>query len=210
MKPILSLPINIDDLLHGKAVEWERLEFKEELELTEGRSTGIPKILRAMSENGSRPAEFEFDEDHSYFQVRLPVHPQATAQATAQATGQVTGEVTGEVAGEVTPQVTPQVAGEVTGEVTGEVPAQVTAQVTAQVQRLLETLEGEMSRNELQERLGLRHRVNFRDAYVRPALETGLVEKTNPNNPRSSKQKYRLTAQGRAWLAEQRKRGGAA
>ena len=173
MKPILSLPSNIDDLLHGKAVEWEGLEF---------------------------------DEDHSYFQVRLPVHPQATAQATAQATGQVTEQV----AGQVTGQATGQVAGEVTGEVAGEVPAQVTAQVTAQVQRLLETLEGEMSRNELQERLGLRHRVNFRDAYVRPALETGLVEKTNPNNPRSSKQKYRLTAQGRAWLAEQRKRGGAA
>ena len=24
----MSLPININDLLHGKSVEWERLEFK--------------------------------------------------------------------------------------------------------------------------------------------------------------------------------------
>ena len=25
----MPLPININDLLHGKAVEWERLEFKQ-------------------------------------------------------------------------------------------------------------------------------------------------------------------------------------
>ena len=50
-------------------------EFLKELDLTEGRSTGIPKIIHAMAQNGSPPPEFEFDEDHSYFMVRLPVHP---------------------------------------------------------------------------------------------------------------------------------------
>ncbi len=52
-------------------------EFLKELEFTEGRGTGIPKIIKAMRKNGSPPAEFEFDEDHSYFMVRLPVHPAA-------------------------------------------------------------------------------------------------------------------------------------
>ena len=51
-------------------------EFLKELDLTEGRATGIPKILRAMRQNGSPLPEFDFDEDHSYFQVRLPVHPE--------------------------------------------------------------------------------------------------------------------------------------
>jgi len=32
-----------------------------------------------MSQNGSPPPEFEFDEDYSYFMVRLPVHPKACA-----------------------------------------------------------------------------------------------------------------------------------
>ena len=50
-------------------------EFLKELEFTKGRSTGIPKIIDAMQANGSPPAEFDFDEDHSYFTVRLPVHP---------------------------------------------------------------------------------------------------------------------------------------
>ena len=35
--------------------------FLGELDITKGRSTGIPKILRAMKKNGSRPPEFEFD-----------------------------------------------------------------------------------------------------------------------------------------------------
>lgn len=48
-------------------------EFLKELEFTEGRCTGIPKIIEAMAKNGSPPAEFEFDEDHSYFLVRLTI-----------------------------------------------------------------------------------------------------------------------------------------
>jgi ATP-dependent DNA helicase RecG len=52
-------------------------EFLKELDLTEGRATGIPKMIRVMRDNGSAPLEFEFDEDHSYFMVRLLAHPAA-------------------------------------------------------------------------------------------------------------------------------------
>ncbi len=67
-------------------------EFLKELKYTEGRSTGIPKIIRAMKANGSPPAEFEFDEDLSYFLARLPIHPAARG-------------VTESVSEEVTPEV---------------------------------------------------------------------------------------------------------
>jgi ATP-dependent DNA helicase RecG len=74
-------------------------EFLKELEFIEGRSTGIPKILDAMQANGSPPAEFDFDEDHSYFMVRLPVHPAALGVAELEVeesadldTPQVTGQ----------------------------------------------------------------------------------------------------------------------
>ncbi|MDA8258996.1 MAG: putative DNA binding domain-containing protein, partial [Betaproteobacteria bacterium] len=63
-------------------------EFLKELEFTEGRSTGIPKIMEAMEKNGSPPAEFEFDEDHSYFMVRLPIHPAALEVAESAARGE--------------------------------------------------------------------------------------------------------------------------
>lgn len=49
-------------------------EILKELHLTEGRNTGFGKILRALEENGSPKPEFETDDDHSYFILRLFVH----------------------------------------------------------------------------------------------------------------------------------------
>lgn len=51
-------------------------EFLKELRLAEGRGTGIPKIRRKMSENGSPDPIFEFDDSRTYFRVILPAHPQ--------------------------------------------------------------------------------------------------------------------------------------
>jgi len=53
-----------------------------------------------------------------------------------------------------------------------------------------------MSRDELQSRLKLKHRKNFRDLYLNPAIKSGLVELTIPTKPRSKNQKYRLTQKG--------------
>ncbi len=50
-------------------------EFLKELRLAESRGTGIPKIRRKMEENGSPEARFVFDDDRTFFQVILPVHP---------------------------------------------------------------------------------------------------------------------------------------
>lgn len=50
-------------------------DFLKELHLTEGRCTGLPKIRKAMKNNGSPPAIFETDEDTSYFLTVLPIHP---------------------------------------------------------------------------------------------------------------------------------------
>lgn len=51
-------------------------ELLKELSLAEGRGTGIPKIRRKMTENGSPEPAFEFDESRTYFRVILPAHPQ--------------------------------------------------------------------------------------------------------------------------------------
>jgi ATP-dependent DNA helicase RecG len=50
-------------------------EFLKELELTEGRGTGIPKILRKVKVNGSPMPCFITDDDRSYFIVEFPIHP---------------------------------------------------------------------------------------------------------------------------------------
>jgi ATP-dependent DNA helicase RecG len=51
-------------------------EFLKELKLTEGRCTGIPKICKAMRENGSPAPIFSTDEERTHFLVELPIHPQ--------------------------------------------------------------------------------------------------------------------------------------
>lgn len=51
-------------------------EFLKELDLTEGRCTGIPKICQAMAQNGSPPPRFSTDDGRTYFLAELPVHPQ--------------------------------------------------------------------------------------------------------------------------------------
>lgn len=158
-------------------------EFLKELEFTEGRCTGIPKIIDAMRKNGSPPAEFEFDEDHSYFMVRLPVHPAAL-----------------EVVGEATPHVTPQV-GTKSAPSRDQVTPQVAPQVAPQVLRLLQVLKGEQDRDTLQSALGLKARKNFRLLYLVPSLDAGLIEMTLPDKPQSSNQRYRLTDKGRQLLA---------
>jgi ATP-dependent DNA helicase RecG len=88
------------------------------------------------------------------------------------------------------------VTAQVTREVTTEVAMEVTTEVSPDV-RLASVLDGEMSRRQLMVRLGLRNEEHFRKVYLIPALESGLIERTIPDKPRSSKQKYRLTEKGR-------------
>jgi Fic family protein len=65
-------------------------------------------------------------------------------------------------------------------------------QATPQVKKLLNIIKGEMSRDELQSALSLKDRKSFRQRYLLPALELGLIEMTIPDKPNSSLQKYRL------------------
>ncbi len=97
--------------------------------------------------------------------------------------------------------VTPQVTGEVTGKVTGE----VTGEVADEVRKLLDVLSPKpLTRAEAQDALRLAGQANFRDRYLVPALEAGLIERTIPDKPTSRLQKYRLTEKGRQTLKAER------
>lgn len=179
---ILSFPgpdrsIKLAQLQNGKAISRcyrnRRIgEFLKELELTEGRSTGIPKMLRATQANGSPDPVFETDDDHTHFITRLPIHPafQGSEESPPQ----------------VTPQVTPQ----------------ATPQVTPQVNELLRAIQGEQRRDELMGALGLKDRKHFRKEYLEPALKGGWLELTQPDSPKSPTQRYRLTEKGYQWQQE--------
>lgn len=63
--------------------------------------------------------------------------------------------------------------------------------------KLLGSLKGEMTVLEMMSALKLGGRRNFLEKYLTPAMETGLVEMTQPDSPRSPTQRYRLTERGR-------------
>jgi ATP-dependent DNA helicase RecG len=64
-----------------------------------------------------------------------------------------------------------------------------------------------MKRTDIQEALALRHEDYFREAYLIPALDAGMIEMTIPGKPTSSKQKYRLTKKGRDLLERLKGKG---
>lgn len=90
--------------------------------------------------------------------------------------------------------------GRVSRLLTAAVTPQVAPQVTPQVTELLRACQTSKSRIELQGELGLSDQKHFRAAYLKPALQAGLIEPTIPDKPRSRFQKYRLTAKGRLLL----------
>ncbi|MFN3848481.1 MAG: RNA-binding domain-containing protein [Spirosomataceae bacterium] len=73
-------PINQQDLQKGRVVARHyrnrRIgDFFKDLDLSEGRCTGIPTIYKKMAANDSPKPHFETDEDRTYFAVTLPINP---------------------------------------------------------------------------------------------------------------------------------------
>ena len=71
---------------------------------------------------------------------------------------------------------------------------------TPQVEKLLRAAESPLSREELQQQVGLADRKHFRETLLNPLIGAGWLAMTIPEAPNSRLQKYRLTAKGRAWL----------
>ena len=192
---VLSYPgadrsIRMEDFKKGQAVSRRyrnrRIgELLKELDLAEARSTGVPKIFRAMRQNGSPDPIFESDEDRTWFRVRLPVHEHELFAATDQDTTHDTLQDKSLVNKEK-----------------GLGTLHDTLHVTEHVERLIELLIGEMSRSQLQDAMKLQDRSHFSSAYLEPALKAGLIEMTLPDKPRSRKQRYRRSAQGEVLAAQ--------
>ena len=182
---VLSFPgpdrsVGIEDLRAGRAVSRRyrnrRIgEFLKELDLAEGRSTGIPKILKAMSENGSPAPVFETDEDRSYFLIRFPAHLYASGK-----TGKTPGG----------------------REAHDEAHDRSAANLNPTERCILNACgKGPRKASELIGVLGYKSRTgNFKRSLNR-LLDLRVLKRTLRNTPRSRNQKYRLTELGEKMLS---------
>lgn len=67
------------DMLKSRRYRNRRLgDFLKELDLTEGRSTGVPTIQAKLAENGSPRAIFETTDDRLTFFVTIPIHEECS------------------------------------------------------------------------------------------------------------------------------------
>lgn len=70
----MAIPINVEDLLSKRKIESNRRlgDYLKELQLSEGRATGILTIQDELRKNGSEPARIETDEGRTYFLIEIP------------------------------------------------------------------------------------------------------------------------------------------
>lgn len=158
-------------------------EYLKELKLTEGRGTGIPKIKRVCTENGSPLPIIHTDQQRSFFVFELLVHQKYRGRID-----------------HVKKQESDQVqntTGKELSRISRFLSDQVSDQVSDQMQKLLLLLKDEpLSRKEIMERLNLVHAHSFREFYLLPSINAGYVIMTIPDKPRSIYQKYRISTLG--------------
>lgn len=77
-RSISAADISRCDILVSKRYRNRRLgEYLKELNMTEGRSTGIPTIQNALANNGSPRATVVTDDDRTFFRITIPCHEAA-------------------------------------------------------------------------------------------------------------------------------------
>ena len=174
MPPITPADFRKERIVSRKYLNRRIGDFLRELHLTEGKGTGIPKIRRAMKNNGSDEPVFETDDARSYFLTILPKRTWAFEG------GQVEGQVTFKQSSSIE-----------LGEHSLEI--------------LLLLNAGDKSSSEIVKSLGLTNLSGALKKQLTKLRKSEKIAYLYPDKPRSSKQKYKLTDEGKALLESMRK-----
>jgi len=167
--------VNMEDLQTGSSTTRRyrnrRIgEFLKELNLTEGRGTGIPKILRAIRKNGPPLPIFATNEDRMYFVARFPIHPGAIPRITKEGSAET------------------ERAGAKSQSKSQREPLNVLICRYLQAQ---DATAAEISAHLEQKQVS--GQLKF---VLKEMIGQGLIAYSVPDKPRSRLQKYRLTAKG--------------
>ena len=177
--------ISMEDINEAKALRSRRYrnrrlgDFLKELNLTEGRATGIPTIQKKLRENGSPKAMIKTDEARTFFLIIIPCRKDFV---------QVDEKVQNtdiELVMRKISKLCPSYVQDMTQ-----------TEVENMAKCLLRAIKEISAQNMLDgiEDISYKH---LRRKYLDKLLDMGAVVMTIPEKPTSSKQKYRLSELGK-------------
>lgn len=193
-------------------------DFLKELGLTEGRATGIPTIQKHLKLNGNSPAIIETDDDRTYFLMTIPCREDMIEIRDGDNAGQ-------KVANKSVTEITALLENGLINidlqvylvdvknikaikAKLANLILQVYLQVweTAKIEHsilisdVIRTFfmlnKKNIPSNEILKSININSLYKLRRYILDPAISAGYIEMSDPDKPRSSKQKYHLTQLG--------------
>ncbi len=199
-------------------------EFLKELELTEGRATGIPTILKALKDNGSPEPRFYTDEDHTFFEIELFIHPAfiektpfspdlSTIKWDFQGIDTILNqliEYSADIVGGIAEGIANkaynadnliiEITGTLNEDVAGGIAGGIARGIADNTFKVLDFARDASSRKDILIHLSLVNNANNFENYIQPLVSTGWLTMTIPDKPTSPNQKYQTTLKGRLIL----------
>jgi ATP-dependent DNA helicase RecG len=174
-------------------------EYLKELNLTEGKGTGIPTIKRALSLNGSKPAQYDTDGDERrFFVVIIPVHEVFLLEDSNQ--DKLKSNIDKPKSNIDKQESNIDKQGRLLENLHKVLLLNYKRDYKKQVlKRMTETLifcDIAKTKVEILEHIGLKKQTkNFKE-YIEPMVEMGFLKRTIPEIPTSKNQKYITTIEG--------------
>lgn len=159
-------------------------EFLKELDLTEGRATGIPTIQKKLRENGSPRATIETDENRTYFLIDIPCRVDFVQDANS------IKEIDIERIKSKLSKICPRYVQDMTmEELTGLAICLLRSTMVVSAQDMLNGVDTVSYKQK-------------RRKYLDRLLEMGAIMMTMPDKPTSKNQKYAISDLGQEIVAK--------
>lgn len=198
-------------------------DFLKELDLSEGRATGIPTIQKHLKLNGSEPAIIDTDENRTFFLMTIPCRKgfDGTFIANSETSKNYIAPELEQVLGQISVQVKDAInqCDIVNKSLLGQILEQLYVQVwkksrtkknihliiSATVDLICLIKKEPLSANALNSAIGFNSSKDLKRKILIPLMDLNYISMTNPNKPTSAKQKYKLTDMGQKLFQHQTK-----
>ena len=170
-------------------------DFLKELKLTEGHATGLPALKKAMQQNNSPEALFDFDDERTWFQVALPIH---TAFAQKLPVAVDFSKVKWNIAG-IDSLLNQILDYSDLNEVSG-IAGGIAGGIDSKLKDVLALAQYPVSRTNILGGINLSNRAKNFETYIQPLVAVNWLTMTIPSKPTSPKQQYLTTLKGRLIL----------